>query len=139
MRASIQGRLVLIEHCDFRKSEWTNLQEILKANKKKLGKSDVVAMVSGNGKQLVFCYAHDTFSHADFRGHPRDIGVVQSVRYRLTHGGSWSPIMLADYAAAVGIELIGLKRFEKYYRAIREEKRAQSRTAPKKSKKPATP
>jgi hypothetical protein len=134
VRAQIKGRLVLIEHCDFRRSEWTNLQLMLKESKLTLGKSEVVAMVSGNGKQIVFCYAHDRFSHADFRGQPQDVGVVQSIRYRLTGSGSWSPTMLSEYAAAVGLELIGLKRFESYYKAIIAERKLAAKAKPTKGK-----
>ena len=119
MKAALKGRLVLIEHCDFRCSEWTNLNVVLKKNKMKLGPQDVVAMVSGNGKQIVFAYAHDQFKYEDYRGDTRPAGVVQSLRYRLTGNGVWSPTMLATYAEAVGIDLIGLKKFEQYYRAIK--------------------
>jgi hypothetical protein len=139
VRAAIKGRLVLIEHCDFRRSEWTNLQLMLKGSKLTLGKSEVVAMVSGNGKQIIFCYAHDKFSHADFRGQPQDVGVVQSIKYRLTAGGSWSPTMLSEYAAAVGLELIGLKRFEKYYKAIIAERKLAKEAKPSKPSKSSKP
>jgi len=122
MKAAIQGRLVLIGHCDFRCSEWTNLNRVLKKNKLELGKQDVVAMVSGNGKQIVFAYAHDSFRYEDYRGAVKPAGVVQSVKYRLTGGGTWSPDMLATYAESVGIDLIGLKRFEAYYKAIKAAK-----------------
>lgn len=123
MKAALKGRLCLIEHCDFRCSEWTNLQTILRKNKLALGKSDIVAMVSGNGKQIVFCYAHDQVSYKDYRGNLKKTGVVQSVRYRLTGSGSWSPTMLANYAEAVGIELVGIKKFEQYYTALSTGKR----------------
>jgi hypothetical protein len=123
MKAQLKGRLCLIEHCDFRCSEWTNLQRILRSHKLKLGKSDVVAMVSGNGKQIVFCYAHDSVGYTDGRGLARKTDVVQSLRYRITGGGSWDPIMLVNYAEAAGIELIGLKKFEQHYKEIQQRKR----------------
>jgi len=122
MKAALKGRLVLIEHCDFRCSEWTNLQVVVKKHKLALGPQDVIAMVSGNGKQIVFAYAHDVFKYEDFRGASKPTGVVQSVKYRLTGSGTWNPTMLVNYAEAVGIELLGLKRFESYYKKIATEK-----------------
>lgn len=129
MKAALRGKLVLIEHCDFRCSEWTNLQRVLKKNRLKLGKSDIVAMVSGTGKQIVFCYAHDRFKYEDHRGAAKPTGVVQSVRYRITGTGTWSPKMLANYAKAVGIDLIGIKRFEEYYTAVAKLRKKKTRAS----------
>jgi hypothetical protein len=33
----------------------------------------------------------------------------------------WNPLMLKDYAEEQGIDLDGLKKFEEYYKKLREE------------------
>jgi hypothetical protein len=82
-----------------------------------MNQNDVIAMVSSNGKQVVFCYAHEDITYDDFRAVTKDTGVVQSIRYRITGSGTWNPLMLRNYAEKCGIELPGLKKFETYFAA----------------------
>ena len=114
-RPQLTGRLRKVAHCDFRCSEWTNLQSAIKEHKLSMNPNDVIAMVSSNGKQVVFCYTHEAIKYKDFRNITKDTGVVQSVRYRITGSGTWNPLMLRNYAEKCGIDLPGLKKFETYF------------------------
>jgi len=48
--------------------------------------------------------------------------VVDSRRLRIS-GGAWSPLMLQNYANAVGLNLVGIKRFEQLYDESRAAKK----------------
>jgi hypothetical protein len=116
-------RLLLIHYGDFRKSELTLFNEVAKKNRGlKVGKHDVVALISGNGKQIKFI--HGFTSMEVIGGKTREVTgrktrILQSDAFRIDGAGSWNPLMLANYAAAVGIELIGLKKFEETYRRLK--------------------
>ena len=73
---------------------------------------DAVCFVSKTGNQILFMYKLTTV--------PSDTGVekvvIRSTRFRLLGKSSWSPEMLAVYAASVGIEIINITRFERYWR-----------------------
>lgn len=47
---------------------------------------------------------------------------IESMKFRVS-GGYWNPLMLANYAADIGIELEGIKRFEDAYAQSQERKR----------------
>lgn len=110
-------RLKYIETVDFRKSEATNFFEQSKKQKWSLKSGEVVCFVSGRGNQIVFVHPAEV---NDFVGSAKARGmIIRSERLRLT-SGSWNPLMLANYAKEMGIELEGIKRFEEHYKALTE-------------------
>lgn len=108
-------RLKYIETCSFHKSEMTNFFELSKKNRWKLSAGEVVLLISKGGDQLVFIYAAD---EAIKDGVERPLKLLRSERLRLTHGGTWDPIMLSEYAEEAGIKLDGIHRFDDYYKAL---------------------
>jgi hypothetical protein len=122
-------RLKLIAQVDFRKNEHTNYleQALAKQGKKSRKKfalkpGEVVCLVSSSGNQIVFVYnpGSVTDGHADFSVERK---VLHSERLRLTSGGRWNPMMLANYAREVGIKLEGIKSFEEHYARMGDERR----------------
>jgi hypothetical protein len=113
-------RLRSIDRVDFRKSELTN---VLAMKKRSLRVGEVVCLVSSRGDQIIFAYAMSEVSEED--GTERQ--VLRSEKLRLTSGGSWNPMMLANYALDVGIELEGIKLFESHYKDVLDQKRVESR------------
>lgn len=111
---------------DFRFSEATN-HELFKKSKHypgELATGEAFLFVSRTGKQLVWLLnTQEIFSHGR-HGKIRKRTLTDSRRWRLS-GGSWNPAMLANYATDVGIELLGLKRFEVQYGEERQRKRAE--------------
>jgi len=114
-------RLRRVERGDFRTTERTMFENLPAALRRKLKGSDAVCFVSGVGNQIVFVYGFTNvgLTKATGRHKPRRYGIVTSVRLRLT-GSTWNPLMLANYADACGIELLGLKRFEEHYEHLAE-------------------
>lgn len=111
-------RLRMVATMSFARSEATNFDSIRAQLKgKRLDPNDVVAFVSLTGNQILFVY------------HPGEIQVrpgirhevLRSVRLRLRGRHAWHPLMLANYAAEVGIRLDGLKRFEEHYAQLARE------------------
>lgn len=103
---------------DFRCSEHTNYERF-KASERFPGylrSGEVILFVSRSGNQLVWVLNYSA-KEADVQG------ITDSRRWRL-HSGSWSPMMLANYANEVGIELIGVKQFAALYEEDRKRKRA---------------
>ena len=110
-------QLRYIVEVSFASSELTNFQAWAKAHKveaKQLTAEHVLCFISRTGNQLVFVngYSGDA------------LNVIASARYRLTKG-TWNPMMLANYAAAVGLKLDGLDRFEASFK--KAQKRKQTR------------
>lgn len=116
-------RLLLIHYGDFRKSELTLFTEVTKKNRGlKVGATDVVALISGNGKQVKFIHGFTQMAVIGGRTMEetgKSTRILKSDTFRIDGAGSWNPLMLANYAAAVGIELIGLKKFEETYRKLK--------------------
>jgi hypothetical protein len=111
-------RLKAIKYADFRKSEWTNYKEFKRSRTfpGELGRNEAFLFVSGTGNQLVWL-----LNIADGpMGHP----IVDSRRWRFTGSSSWNPMMLANYAEEVGIELVGIKKFEDSFKAKQAKKRS---------------
>src|SRR5574341_1444635 len=102
-------RLRHIEQCASRKSERTNFDLIAKPMRLRLKAGVAALLVSGRGDQLIFVYGYGAVDD--------DHVALRSERLRLT-SGSWNPLMLANYAAEVGLHLDGIKKFEDYYRSI---------------------
>lgn len=108
-------RLRFIMQVSFGKSERTNFIEFKRKNPavaKMLGPQDVVAFVSKSGDQIRFVYGFDELYHEG-----KKFEVLVSANYRIS-GGQWNPLMLANYAAEMGLDLRGIKRFEDYYRKL---------------------
>ncbi len=55
--------------------------------------------------------------------------VIASTRWRIPEGGTWHPLMLGNYAKAVGIKLEGVRIFEEHYREIVERATAEVKEA----------
>lgn len=114
----LRVRLRHIVRTDFRKSEETMLNEVIKEVKNlKLGQNDCVAMLSGNGKLLRFVFGFLEHEMVDARGNTvaaKLQRILPSRTYRITQHGFFNPLMLANYAEALGIELADIKRFESY-------------------------
>lgn len=103
---------------DFRQSEQTHLLELRKRERRLvdgLKAKDVVAFVSRKQNQILFVQATRTVRDTA-RG--TDVKVIASVRWRLPDGGTWHPLMLGNYARAVGIHLEGVRLFEEHYREL---------------------
>jgi len=104
---------------NFRKNSVTLLKEALKeADNMKLGKNDCVLAVSISGKILRFMGAPQTLHRGGSDDATYVTEVQQSLDYRVTGDGVWNPLMLQNYAAELGMELEGLKRFEDHYKEM---------------------
>lgn len=110
-------KLKLIAEANFRKGEHTNFAELNRKEAFDLKPGEVVCLVSKTGNQLCFVYAPK-----DVSGTQRKNIVLRSEKLRLTHGGTWNPLLLTAYAKIVGIELDGLKHFQDYYKKLAEAK-----------------
>lgn len=102
-------RLRHIERVDFRKSEMTNFDLVAKRMKLRLKKGEAALLISNRGNQLVFVYGYGAVDDEHV--------CLRSERLRLT-SGSWNPLMLANYAGQVGLQLEGIRRFEDHYRSL---------------------
>ena len=101
-------RLKIIERVDFRKSELTNFTELVKRRRLKLGPDDVALLISATGSQIVFVHRIDT---------TEEFPVLRSMRLRFTNKNcSWNPTMLSEYIKELGLPLMGVKLFERYYK-----------------------
>lgn len=108
-------KLRFVYRGDFRKSEVTLYEEAVSERPQmRLRNGDCVALVSSTGKQIKFVYGYTELG---------ETSILSSETHRITGGGAWNPLMLSDYAAAVGLELEGLPNFERHYRRMRDEKK----------------
>ena len=96
---------------DFRYSERTNYNNFTRMPQfpSMLRANEAFLFVSKSGNQLVWL-----LNQQDINGKVKTVEVTDSRRWRLT-GGTWNPLMVANYAKEVGIELIGIKTFEQHY------------------------
>lgn len=108
-------RLRHVATVDFRRSELSNYNEIVgeHAQLAKLGKDDVILFLSKNQDQVIFVHG---FSQV--HGDKGKSLYIKSVRLRMIKGATWNPLMIANYAKQVGIELKGLKTFEEHYKEL---------------------
>ena len=74
-----------------------------------LGKNEVFLFVSRTGNQLLWVL---NLTSLDAVGSQQSM--IDTRRWRLS-GSYWNPMMLANYAADVGLDLVGIKRFEELY------------------------
>lgn len=101
---------------DFRKNEATLYKEWLKGSKnvEPTDADSVVLFLSRTQNQMVFVHGYDTLSTP----YPKPKRtVLWSERLRLDRG-TWNPLMLVNYAELVGLHLVGLKRFEDFYKKL---------------------
>lgn len=109
MKAKAKIKLKAIQFdVDFRYSEFTIYQEF-KKNKSfpgELGASEAFLFVSRSGNQLLWVL---NVTKIDAKSSQQTL--IDTRRWRLS-GSTWHPFMLQNYAAEVGLELIGIRRFE---------------------------
>ena len=100
---------------DFRCSEWTNYETFRRSKKfpGELRPHEAFLFVSKKGDQLVWIMNVGEYEFENGRLLTRNI--IDSRRWRITSGGTWNPMMLADYAEEVGIDLVGIKKFADLY------------------------
>lgn len=118
----IRVRLRAILQGDFRTSEYTMFQTISQKLRNSLRGADAVCFVSKRGNQVCFVFGFlnvGTTKPADGSKGTK-YGAITSVRIRLTRS-TWNPLMLQNYAAHRGLELIGIKRFEEHYERLRKD------------------
>lgn len=113
-------RLRFVGVTDFRKSEQTMFDEMMADKKLRLGEKDVVMFRSGRGDQLVFVQRKENVE-TSAKEKSRDI--LPSRKLRISWG-TWSEIMIADYARMVGIHLENLPTLEEFFTKLRAEARA---------------
>ena len=116
---------------DFRCSERTNYDKFRASGKFPgvLRTGEVFLFLSRGGDQLVWLINAGE-SQLNLAGKKARIyEVTDSRKWRISRGGTWNPMMLANYAEEVGIELIGIKKFEVLYNEHREARLAERRKA----------
>lgn len=104
----VKLRLKGVVTCDFSRSEVSNLNIYRREGHfpGELQVGEAFLFVARSGNQVLFMFADQ---QVDFEGVSRQ--VTDSRRLRLGKG-TWSPYMLQNYANSVGLELVGIKRFE---------------------------
>lgn len=113
----IKVRLKEIYHASFSRSEMTNYREWKEESGRDLGNGEALCIVSLTGNQMVFVWKPIPFQSITPNGSSKvhQSEVFLSVRIRMDIAGWWEPRMLRDYANQVGLELIGLKRYEEFF------------------------
>lgn len=111
----IKLKLKRVSLGDFRRSEAT-LYEALPVAERKLRGEEAILFVSGVGNQMAFVWA--PVKAIGQTG--RETVIIRSAKLRLT-SGTWSPLMLENYANALGLELDGFKRLEKQFAHLRDD------------------
>lgn len=125
-------RLRFIDTVGFRASEQTNYDSLVQRlpQAAKLGPNDVVLFISAGGNQLLFVHGFQKLTRGK-----ETFECLRSERLRLRHFGGpkvkgrkasgrghakavWDPLMVADYAQAVGIKLDNLKLWEEHKREM---------------------
>ncbi len=103
---------------DFRKTELTNYDTFSRSRSfpGQLSANEVYLFISKSGNQLVWIL---NMSEVD-APRPNKRGrtnrrMIDSRKWRIEGGTSWSPMMLQNYAQDVGLDLVGFKRFEDLY------------------------
>ena len=104
-KSRIKMRLRYVTEVSFIRSEQTNFDLVPSHVRSKLKDNDTVCLISKGRDQMVFVYA----SNGE---------ILNSVRLRLAKKRPWNPLMLADYATSVGIELVGIKKFKDHMKHV---------------------
>ena len=101
---------------DFRRNDVTLYNRVPKAIRDTMKGNDAVCFVSSMGNQVLFVYKRIkvgiVLNHRTGKTRARELG--SSFRLRL-NAGTFNPEMLQNYADEVGLELVGIKRFEERY------------------------
>lgn len=127
METTYRVRLkAVIEDVDFRKASSTNFYELGRLTRYKpifegLRKGQAVCFISKRMDQVAFVLSSKPVN-APFRNLYAERKAFMTLMMRV-EGGRWNPLMLANYAADCGIELVGLSKYEDRYEAQLEEKR----------------
>jgi hypothetical protein len=110
----------IVQDCDFRYNELTLFEKYRasKAYQGDLRAGEAYLLVSRTGNQLVWVLRYEPEVQVLKTKRRR----IETLRFRVS-GGYWNPLMLANYASEVGIELEGIKRFEEAFAARKERKR----------------
>jgi len=120
-----QIRLKGVVQCSFIRSEVTNLALYEQEGHfpGELGEGEAFLFISKQGNQVIFVFRDPL--NFDVSGKIRN--VTDSRRLRL-ESGTWSPYMLQNYAEAVGLHLVGIKRFEQVHAEMRAAKAAKRKS-----------
>lgn len=119
----LRRRLRAIIPVSFGRSEETNFDSLYWEKKyhqllKKMDPEDVICLASIGQNQLVFVHG---YMQGKTKG-KKPWMLLFSMRMRIKRGpglsDTFEPLMLANYARQVGIELIGLKLFEEHYKHL---------------------
>lgn len=78
--------------------------------------TETVLLVSATKRQLAFVFLEVQLAAKG--GDP--VFAISHYRIQLSRHSPWNPIMLAEYAALAGIELIGIKRFDEHLKSLAE-------------------
>ena len=113
-------RLKFVGTLDFRHSDATQLDEVIKAIGTNLGKNECAIIISKLGKVLRFIFGaieHDMVTAGGRVVTGKTTRVVVSRTYRIVEGGVFNPYMLQNYANDLGFELAHLRRLEAHLKA----------------------
>ncbi len=113
-------RLKLIAHVSFRKSPETNWADLRKARKiPSLRKGEGILLISKGGNLMQFVTPETEFDTVNTADREVHVTIQASERFKI-RGGTWSPLMLANYAEQAGYRVVGIKRFEWYFKEYRD-------------------
>jgi len=115
-----QLRLKGVIQCSFQRSEATNLALFRQEGHYPgdLDTGEAFLFIAKGGNQVIFIFCEPL----TFQDGSKTRRITDSRRLRLD-GGSWSPYMLQNYAEAVGLHLVGIKRFEQVHDEMAKAKR----------------
>lgn len=113
-------KLRLIKTVNFQRSEAENFSAIMKLHPDiVLGPDDVVCMMSMNRSQLVFMHRTKEVDVSKYGRRRGTANLYNSLRWRIDRS-TFEPLMLQDYAHAVGIHLDGWRTFKDMFPNLRE-------------------
>jgi len=116
MKTRIQLKEVVF--ANFGKSEATLYKQLPSASKARLKKpGDAICFVSRSFNQVCFVFKPRVPPTA----HSGGAQIIQSARVRITRG-TWSPMMFQEYAAEVGLSLVGLPGFQESFEKFRRDR-----------------
>jgi hypothetical protein len=111
MKLRLKG---IFQEVDFRYNELSIYERYRKDRSfqgdPKLGETYLFVSTSGNQLLWVLRYEDKVLVHKTMRKR------IETLRFRVS-GGSWNPLMLANYAEEIGITLEGIRKFEEIYAA----------------------
>ncbi len=114
MTPLISITLAEINEAHFGRSEATMFDSLPKKTRDGIQENTAVCFISRTGNQLCFVWRNKVVYRPDGS---TVVPALMSAKLRL-RTGTWSPDMLANYASEVGLNLVGIKRFEQHYKEI---------------------